>query len=68
MKLLNQNTGFEMKDTFLMAISGLFAFISIISPNDIAVIVSVAASVTVIIKNRKTTMAYIRELLQKLKR
>lgn len=68
MKLLNQNTGFEMKDTFLMAISGLFAFISIISPNDIAVIVSIAASVTVIIKNRKTTMAYIRELLQKLKR
>lgn len=68
MKLLNQNTGFEMKDTFLMAISGLFAFISIISPNDIAVIVSVTASVTVIIKNRKTTMAYIRELLQKLKR
>lgn len=68
MKLLNQNTGFEMKDTFLMAISGLFAFISIISPNDTAVIVSIAASVTVIIKNRKTTMAYIRELLQKLKR
>ena len=57
-----------MKDTFLMAISGLFAFISIISPNDIAVIVSITASVTVIIKNRKTTMAYIRELLQKLKR
>lgn len=57
-----------MEDRFILGVSWLFTILGLFTMNGFAILISIVASLSVVIKNRKSTAAFIQEVINKLKR